>query len=68
LPSGSKAGHDVQLQLHPCWLSFQRPDWKTNDGRWLSVDFTFAGWRHRHNLTIAPAVVAGQVDDRPPIE
>lgn len=24
-----KEGHDVQLHLHPCWLSFRDPQWKT---------------------------------------
>jgi peptidoglycan/xylan/chitin deacetylase (PgdA/CDA1 family) len=23
-------GHDVQLHLHPCWLHFRRPDWRSD--------------------------------------
>jgi hypothetical protein len=28
-----KAGHDVELHLHPCWLYFRQPDWKTRLNR-----------------------------------
>ena len=29
----AKAGHDVQLHLHPCWLHFRKRGWKLSAGR-----------------------------------
>ena len=55
------AGQDVQLHLHPCWLYFRRPDWRTRlaaespndrcDGRGIEglvemMRLGLAPWRH----------------------